>query len=75
MTEHFVSTRIPPTVREINAHLASYSAYCYVDLPDGRRLRISRARTRKGVVEGRVIIGSEKTWEAIRAGSSVELSY
>jgi hypothetical protein len=36
-----------PTIREINAHLASHSAYCYVGLPDGRRIRISRARTRK----------------------------
>lgn len=63
-----------PTVREINSHLASYSAYCYVDLPDGRRLRISRARTRKGVVEGRVILGSPNDWEPIPAESRVDLS-
>ena len=63
-----------PSVREINSHLASYSTYCYVNLPDGRRLRISRARTRKGVVEGRVILGSEKDWEVIPAQSVVELS-
>lgn len=63
-----------PTVREINAHLWGGSAYCYVDLPDGRRLRISRARTRKGVVEGRVILGSEKDWEVIPFGAIVDLS-
>jgi hypothetical protein len=63
-----------PTVREINAHLATMRGYCYVDLPDGRRIRISRARTRKGVVEGRIILGSPKAWEAIPAGSHVELS-
>jgi hypothetical protein len=63
-----------PNVREINAHLFGGSRYCYVDLPDGRRLRISRARTRKGVVEGRVIVGSERDWEAIPAGSHVELN-
>lgn len=62
-----------PTVREINSHLASCSSYCYVDLPDGRRLRISRARSVKGVVEGRVILGSPRIWEVIPEGSRVEL--
>lgn len=63
-----------PSVREINAHLWAATGYCYVDLPDGRRIRISRARTRKGVVYGRVISGSKKTWETIPPGSRVELS-
>ena len=63
-----------PTVREINAHLASSTSYCYVDLPNGGRLRISRARTRKGVVEGRVILGSPKAWEVIPANAIIELS-
>lgn len=63
-----------PTVRKINSHLFGGSHYCYIDLPDGRRLRISRARTRKGVVEGRVILGSEKDWETIPADAAVELS-
>lgn len=63
-----------PTVRQINGHLASCSAYCYVNLPDGRRLRISRARSVKGVVEGRVILGSAKDWEPIPADAVVELS-
>ncbi len=63
-----------PTVREINSHTFAGTAYCYVDLPDGRRIRISRARTRKGVVEGRVILGSDKDWEVIPATAVVELS-
>lgn len=63
------------TVRAINAHLASMTTYCYVNLPGGQRLRISRAMTRQGVVVGRVICGSEKDWEAIPAGSVVELSW
>ena len=63
-----------PTVREINAHLASMTGYCYVDLPDGGRLRISRARTRKGVVEGRVILGSSKDWAVVPANAIIELS-
>jgi hypothetical protein len=63
-----------PTVRKINDHLWCGQHYCYVDLPDGRRLRISRARTRKGVLEGRVIIGSEKDWEVIPPTARIELS-
>lgn len=73
-----------PTVRQINAHLWCGQRYCYVDLPDGRRMRISRARTRKGIMEGRIIntSGWEPKhldsigigWEPIPEGSSVELS-
>jgi hypothetical protein len=62
-----------PTVRTINEHLFGGSHYCYIDMPDGRRFRIARARTRKGVVEGRIILGSEKDWEPI-TGGRVELS-
>jgi len=69
-----VKTNQQPTVREINAHLASCSSYCYIDLPGGGRIRISRARSRKGVVEGRVILGSPKAWEVIPADAVVELS-
>ena len=32
------------------------------------------ARTRKGVMEGRVIVGSERDWEPMPVGSRVELS-
>jgi hypothetical protein len=63
-----------PTARQINAHLASMTSYCYVNLPNGNRLRISRARTRHGVLEGRIILGSPKTWEIIPATATVELS-
>lgn len=74
-----------PTVRQINNHLWCGQAYCYVTLPDGRRMRISRARTIKGVIEGRVINtdGWEPKklckmgigWEPIPVGSHVELTY
>jgi hypothetical protein len=63
-----------PSPRQINAHLSSLTTYCYIDLPGGKRIRISRARTRKGVLEGRVINGSPKTWEPIPLDSHVELS-
>jgi hypothetical protein len=63
-----------PTARQINAHLASMSSYCYVNLPNGNRLRISHARTRNGVLEGRVILGSPKVWEVIPSTAIVELS-
>lgn len=74
-------TKQQPTVRQINAHLFGGSAYCYVDMPDGSRLRISRARTRYGVVEGRVICWSHRAsiheasdWAVIPADAVVELS-
>lgn len=62
------------TVREINSHLESDTAYCYVARADGSNFRIARARTRKGVMEGRVINGSQKEWETIPAGSMSNLS-
>lgn len=61
-----------PTVRQINAHVWAGTRACYIDLPDGRRLRIARARTRKGIVEGRVILGSKKDWEPIPSTAQVE---
>ena len=68
-----MKTTTQPTVREFNSHLASCSSYCYV-YGEGFSFRISRARTRKGVVEGRVINGSPKDWEVIPADATVELS-
>ena len=62
-----------PTVRQINAHVFAGTGSCYIDLPDGRRFRISRARTRAGVIEGKVIMGSDKDWETIPAASYIEL--
>lgn len=61
------------TVREINGHLWAGAGSCYVDLPDGRRIRVSRVRTRRGMVEGRVITGSSRVWEEIPADAEVEL--
>lgn len=61
------------TVREINAHVWAGTGSCYIDLPDGRRIRISRLRTRGGVVEGRIVLGSRKAWEKIPADAAVEL--
>lgn len=68
-----MKTTLNSQARAINAHLASCSSYCYIDLPDGRRLRVSRIRVRQGVMEGRVINGSPKAWEVI-TGGNVELS-
>jgi hypothetical protein len=68
-----------PTVRQINAHLASCSSYCCV-YGTTYSFRISRARSRNGVVEGRIINGnwqdarSPKDWEVIPADAVVELT-
>lgn len=68
-----------PTVRQINAHLMSGSNYCYVS-GEGFGLRISRARTRKGITEGRVVNGERadgsklNEWEPIPATATVELA-
>ena len=62
------------TVRAINAHLWAGVGACYVDLPDGRRIRVSRVRTRRGVIEGRVILGSARVWETIPPDAEVELT-
>jgi len=62
-----------PTVREINSHLATMTTYCYIDMPDGSRMRISRARTRQGVLEGHQI-GGECEWEPIPAEAVIHLT-
>lgn len=58
------------TVRQINSHLNSHSAYCYVRRADDSCFRIARARTRNGTMEGRVINGSHKEWESIPASAT-----
>ena len=62
-----------PTVREINRHVIYGSGACYVTQPGGRRFRISCARKRQGVLEERVISGSDKEWEAISPTATIEL--
>jgi hypothetical protein len=62
-----------PTVRQINAHVFAGTGTCYVYREGAPTLRISRARTRKGIVEGRVIIGSINEWEHIPSDAIVEL--
>ena len=61
-------------VRRINAHLWAATGYCYVTRADGTRFRVSRVRTNRGILEGRVINGSDKIWERIEAGNHIELS-
>lgn len=58
----------------INRHLSSCSAYCYINLPDGRRLRVSRVRYFRKQMQGRIILGSPKVWETIPGDATVELS-
>lgn len=73
-----------PTVRQINAHLASMTSYCMV-YATGFQMRISRARTFKGVKQGRVInynysgraastVGPIADWEPIPTDATVELT-
>jgi hypothetical protein len=66
-------------VRQINSHLQG-SGSCYIDGPNSKyRFRISRARTRAGVVEGRFVMGrvpegaEVKDWVAIPSDAQVEL--
>lgn len=68
-----------PTVRQMNSRLFCGQGYCYVQFSDGRRMRVSWVRSRKGTVEGRVINTSgwtaeASTWETIPADAVVELS-
>lgn len=63
-----------PSVREINEHLICGTGYCYVRLKDGHAWRIGRARRVRGVLQGRIISGSERTWEVIPADAVIELS-
>lgn len=58
-----------PTVRAINENVIS--GYVYVYSAD-ECVRIIRARTRKGVLEGRVL--GTGSWVAIPATASIELS-
>ncbi len=68
-----------PSVRQINGHLSSMTGYCVV-YGVTWQMRISRARTRNGVKEGRVInfngnIGREiRDWESIPDHATVELT-
>jgi hypothetical protein len=66
-----------PTVRQINDHLSSMAGYCMV-YSHGWQMRISRARTIRGVKEGRVInsVGREihRDWHPIPDDATVELS-
>jgi len=64
-----------PTVRQINAHVFAGTGTCYVYREGAATLRISRARTRKGKIEGRVIVGSPNDWEPILPGDVVELGH
>ena len=73
-----------PTVRQINEHLSSGASYCMV-YATGFQMRISRARTHKGVKQGRVInysysgreasnVGPIADWETIPADATLELT-
>ena len=62
-----------PTAREINAHLASIRPSCDVYNPDGAlAMRISRARTSFGVLQGRSFWTGE--WTAIAPSQYVALT-
>lgn len=61
------------TVREINAHLWAGTGSCYVTTLEGQRYRVSRVRSRRGLIEGRVITGSSRVWEWIPSDATVEL--
>lgn len=79
-----MATKQQPTVKEINNHTFAGTGVCVVYV-DGFQMRISRARTNKGVVEGRVItfsysgrnasnVGPMKDWQAIPVDATVELN-
>lgn len=63
-----------PTVRQINDRLWCGQGYCYITF-DNRCIRVSRVRTVKGTLQGRVINGAEPmTWATIPAHARIELS-
>ena len=62
-----------PTVREINDWV-SRDRYCYVYKNDTWAMRISRARTRKGVLEGRIVSFHDSGWKVIENTDTVLLS-
>lgn len=65
-----------PTVREINAHLASLRYYVRVYDPNGLYLmRITRARTRKNVLEGRQLAYGGCFWRPIPPDATIRLEY
>jgi hypothetical protein len=69
-----------PTVRQINEHTFAGTGVCVV-YAQGWQMRISRARTRNGVKEGRVVNwhgergpeGGLHDWHPIPADAVVEL--
>ena len=63
-----------PTVRQINSHLASMTTYCYVyDAAGNYHMRITRARTRKGELQGRSLGTGQ--WVAIIPADHIALTY
>jgi hypothetical protein len=65
-----------PTVREINAHEGHGRYYVRVYDANGLYLmRITRARTRKGVLEGRQLAFSGCDWRAIPTTATIRLEY
>jgi len=70
-------TKQQPTVKQINNHLASMASYCMV-YANGWQMRISRARTHRGVKEGRVINITNREchrdWHPIPEDATVELT-
>lgn len=64
------------SVRQINAHVIARTGGCYVETREGKRFRISRVRTRRRVVEGRVVCGDgyePLDWAVIPADATIEL--
>jgi hypothetical protein len=63
-----------PTAREINSHLRTMRGYAYAYSDQGIFLhRFTRARSRKGVLEGRVLGTGE--WTPIPATARVALTW
>jgi hypothetical protein len=61
--------------REINAHVFAGVGACYIRRADGTSFRISRARIRRGVLEGCIVNGGDPfNWERIPSSAIVELS-
>lgn len=66
--------RKQPTAREINAHLASRTTYCYVyDYRGDHLARITRARSARGVLQGRNLYTGK--WMDIPADAQIALTY
>ncbi len=67
-----MNSKKQPTVRQINAHLFAGSKYCYIRF-DGECIRIRRAKTVKGILQGHQI-GGECKWVEIPPHASIELT-